>query len=97
MNITQTVVIPVDHRLFVEVPHEVPTGKIIITYSAMPDGGFDPDGSSRSIQANDNIKHSNAIKLKTKLQNLQGSLGKNAFGGMNGVTYQQKVRAEWDE
>ena len=33
-------------------------------------------------------------ELKAKLQKLQGCLGKNAFGGMDGVTYQCKVRNE---
>jgi hypothetical protein len=34
-------------------------------------------------------------ELKTKLQNLQGSLGKTAYGGMDGIAYQRKVREEW--
>ena len=34
-------------------------------------------------------------ELKEKLQNLQGSLGKNTFGALDGVAYQHKVREEW--
>ena len=34
-------------------------------------------------------------EIKNKLNNLRGSLGKDAFGGMDGVTYQRKVRDEW--
>ena len=77
MTIEQTVTIPADRRLFVEVPQEVPAGKAILTYTSVPDGNL-------------------TVELKTKLQKLQGSLGENAFGGMDGVTYQRKVRTEWD-
>ena len=47
-----------------------------------------------TITAN-NIVHQD--ELKTKLQKLRGSLGKNAFGGLDGVAYQQKVRKECDD
>ena len=31
------------------------------------------------------------------LKKLQGSLGKNAFGFLDGVAYQRKIRDEWDD
>ena len=34
-------------------------------------------------------------ELKAKLKNLQGSLGKTAYGGMDGAAYQRRVREEW--
>ena len=33
MAITQTVDIPADRRLIIEVPHEVPVGKVILTFT----------------------------------------------------------------
>ena len=83
MTITQTVEIPADRLLFVEVPQEVPTGKAILTYTSVP--------------VNMDIENIRTSELKAKIQKLQGSLGKNAFGALNGVAYQRKVRAEWDE
>ena len=33
MTITQTVTIPADHRLTIDVPREVPTGPVILTFT----------------------------------------------------------------
>jgi len=33
MSITQTVVIPADRRLTIDVPHEVPPGPVILTFT----------------------------------------------------------------
>jgi len=33
MSITQTVEIPADHRLIIDVPREVPTGPVILTFT----------------------------------------------------------------
>ena len=35
MSITQTVTIPADHRLTIEVPREVPAGPVILTFTPM--------------------------------------------------------------
>ena len=35
-------------------------------------------------------------ELRNKLQALPGCLGKDAFGDMDGVAYQRKVREKWD-
>jgi len=37
MTITQTVVIPADHRLVIDVPREVPSGRVILSYTASPE------------------------------------------------------------
>jgi len=37
MTITQTVEIPADHRLVIDVPREVPSGKVILSYTASPE------------------------------------------------------------
>ena len=36
-------------------------------------------------------------ELKVKLQKLRASLGTNAYGALDGVAYQHKVRKEWDD
>ena len=33
MSITQTVEVPVDHRLMINVPREVPAGQVILTFT----------------------------------------------------------------
>ena len=33
MSITQTVEVPASHRLTIDVPHEVPTGPVILTFT----------------------------------------------------------------
>jgi hypothetical protein len=35
-------------------------------------------------------------ELREKLQKLRGCLSANSFDGLDGVTYQRKVRDEWD-
>jgi len=91
MRIEQTVDIPSSHRLFIDVPLEVPAGKTILT--------FTPVSVNKELETAEVIwavNHANPEELKAKLQKLNGSLGKSAFGGMDGVAYQRKVREEWD-
>jgi len=83
MTIEQTIEIPPSHRLFLDVPPEVPAGKTIITFTTV--SAVSADNSARSEE------------LKTKLMSLRGSLGKNAFGGLDGIAYQNKVREEWED
>ena len=90
MGLEQTVEIPPSHRLFVDVPPEIPAGKAILT--------FTPFSVSKDLKYAGGIWAVNRDRpeeLKAKLQNLQGSLGKTAYGGMDGTAYQCKVREEW--
>jgi hypothetical protein len=91
MTVEQTVEIPNSRQLFIDVPLEVPVGKTILT--------FTPAVINRDLEYARGIwatNHDDPEKLKTKLQELQGSLGENAFAGLNGIEYQHKVREEWD-
>ena len=48
MSITQTVDIPDSHRLVIEVPREIPTGPVILTFTPVVADNFDAridDGS----------------------------------------------------
>jgi len=90
MTIEQTVEILPGCRLFVDIPPEVPKGKAILTLTTV---------STNNEQAQE-IRPDNLDgpeELREKLQNLQGSLGKNAFGALDGVAYQRKVREEWGD
>ena len=48
MTMTQTVEVPASHRLTIDVPREVPTGKVILAFIPAPknadDDGLYPDG-----------------------------------------------------
>jgi hypothetical protein len=83
MVIEQTIEIPPNHRLFLDIPPEVPAGKTIITFTTV--SAVSTDNSVRSEE------------LKMKLLSLRGSLDKNAFGGLDGVAYQNKIREEWED
>jgi hypothetical protein len=91
MSLEQTVEIPPNRRLFVDVPPEVPVGKVILT--------FTPLSVSKDLKYAGEIwavvNRDHPEELKAKLQNLQGSLGKTAYGGMDGAAYQRRVREEW--
>jgi len=92
MTIEQTVEVPPSHRLLVEVPQEVPAGKAILTFTSV--SAEDDTEYAQQIWSNNRAKPE---ELKEKLQNLHGSLGENAFGALDGVAYQRKVREEWDD
>jgi len=91
MGIEQTVEIPSNRRLFIDVPPEVPLGKTVLTFT--PASVYKDLESAEAIWA---ANRANPEELKARLHALQGCLGENAFGGMDGVAYQLKVREEWD-
>jgi hypothetical protein len=91
MTIEQTVEIPNNRRLFIDVPPEVPVGRTILT--------FTPAMVNKDIEYAEEfwaVHHNHPEELKIKLERLQGSLGRNAFNGLDGIEYQHKVREEWD-
>ena len=85
MTIEQTVEIPPSRQLFIDVPPEIPFGIAILTLTPVP-----------TIV---DIKNEQSCQeeIREKLQKLKGSLGKNAFGALDGLEYQYKVRKEWDD
>jgi len=92
MIVEQTVEIPTDHRLFINVPLEVPAGKAVLTFSS--------SFVNRDLEYAEKIwdnNNTNAEELKASLKNLQGCLGKDAFDGLDGIEYQHKIREEWDD
>jgi len=91
MVVEQTVDIPLNHRLYIDVPPEVPAGRVVLTFT--PASIYNDMETSNKIWISNN-KHME--ELKNKLTILRGSIGKDAFGGMDGITYQRKVRDEWN-
>ena len=41
MPITQTVIIPENRRLLIEVPREVPSGQVVLTFTPVPETSLD--------------------------------------------------------
>ena len=91
MIIEQTVDIPVNRQLYINVPPEVPTGRTILAF--IPASIYKDLESAKVIwETNQN----NSEELKNKIKKLKGSIGKDSFGGLDGAAYQRKVREEWE-
>ena len=95
MVIEQTVEVPVNRRIFIDIPPEIPTGKIILTFTTISTAS-----KNKELECAEKIwayNRAHPKEITTKLQELKGSLEKNAFDGLDGVAYQQKARGEWNE
>jgi len=103
MTITQTVDIPADYRLTIEVPREIPPGRTILTFtpasvevepstkkrSSLPGGSYST--IEEALQAaEEKAKDPN----RKPISRLFGK-HKGIFGG-DGVAYQRAIRDEWD-
>jgi hypothetical protein len=99
MSITQTVEIPADHRLIIDVPHEVPAGRAVLAFfpAYSPDTVHLPGGNARTVEealqmAADKLADPNRKPLSRHF----GILSPNTYG--DGVAYQRKIRdEEWDD
>ncbi|MCL2721847.1 MAG: hypothetical protein FWD47_10985 [Treponema sp.] len=74
-------------NIYIDVSPEVPAGKVILTF--IPASVHKDLESAKAILTENN---SNLEELKNTIKNLNGSLGKSAFGGMDGTAYQRQVR-----
>ena len=65
MTITQTVNVPVDHRLIIDVPREIPAGQTVIAFTpavkAPDDDGLYPDGVCPICAAHDYMPNAETI------------------------------------
>ena len=95
MIVEQTIEIPPNHRVFLDVPPEVPAGRTKLTFTPAIAASASTEREYISGIWADNSARTEELRMK--LQNLQGSLGKNAFGGLDGIAYQNKVRKEWED
>jgi len=99
MTITQTVDIPADRRITLEVPREVPSGPVILTFTpaspakkdSVPKKRKDPRTIEEALQM---AEEQAADPNRKPISRLFGT-HKGIFGG-DGVAYQRAIRDEWD-
>jgi hypothetical protein len=93
MAITQTVEVPDDHQLIIDVPREIPTGPAIITFipAQPPILRKDPVTVAEALQM---AKEKAADPSRKPISRLFGK-HKGILGG-DGVAYQRAIRDEWD-
>jgi len=82
MTITQTVEVPESRRLIIDVPREIPAGKVIIAFTPV------------SVQEPINQEAENTSG-RNCISHYFGILSPDTYG--DGVAYQRKLRDEWDE
>jgi hypothetical protein len=99
MNITQTVDIPINHRLIIDVPHEVPVGRTILTFTPAHDQGADiilaSGNNPRTAAEALKIAMERAVAPNRKPISRHFGKHKGILGG-DGVAYQRAIRDEWD-
>jgi len=103
MTITQTVEIPADYRLTIDVPHEIPPGRTILTFtpasieaepSAKKSSSL-PGGSYSTIEEALQAAEEKARDPNRKpISMFFGKLKPGTFG--DPVAYQRAIRDEWD-
>ncbi|MDR2898533.1 MAG: hypothetical protein LBU99_06915 [Spirochaetaceae bacterium] len=99
MSITQTVEIPISHRLTIDVPSEIPVGRTILTFTPAAEQNRNtaqlPGDSPDTIEEALLIAAEKASDPNRKpISRLFGKC-KGIFGG-DGVAYQRAIRDEWD-
>ena len=86
MTIEQTVEIPADRRIFLDVPAAIPAGRVTIAFIADDEEQRIRNALKRSYHAAENREP------------LSACIGSHpGFFGGDGVAYQRKLRDEWDE
>jgi hypothetical protein len=93
MTITQTVEIPANRRITIEVPREVPTGTTIIAFTPAKTWARkkEPDTVEEALQM---LEEQSSNPNRKPISRLFGKQ-KGIFGG-DGVAYQRGIRSEWD-
>ena len=94
MNVMQTVEVPENHRLTIEVPHEVPTGKTILIFTPASNvklSGNNPRTAMEALRMA--VERADAPNRKPISRHF--GTRKGILGG-NGVAYQRAIRDEWD-
>ena len=92
MTIEQTVEIPADHRLTIDVPREIPAGPVILTFT--PAKKHTADITDTLNDALRRASEKAADPNRRPLSHFFGILSPNTYG--DGVAYQRAIRDEWD-
>ena len=107
MTITQTVDIPVNRRLTIDVPPQIPVGKTILAFTPVTleanaassgkeaDSTPLPGGNARTIEEALQMAAEKAADPNRKPISRLFGKHKGIFGG-DGVAYQRAIRDEWD-
>ena len=94
MTITQTVEIPVSHRLTIDVPREIPTGSAILAFTPTKKSAVGK--TNRTLEdALRRAEEKAANPNRRPLSHFFGILSPNTYG--DGVAYQRAIRDEWDD
>jgi len=91
MVIEQTVEVPVNHRLTIDVPREIPAGRTIIAFRPVVKSGHDPQTAEEALRmAEEQAADSNHKPISRLFGKHKGLFG------CDGVAYQRAIRDEWD-
>jgi len=93
MTITQTVEIPADHRITLEVPRQIPAGKTIIAFTPVNtlNKKKDPSTMEEALQM---LAEQTSDPDRKPISHYFGILSPKTYG--DGVAYQRAIRDEWD-
>jgi hypothetical protein len=98
MIIEQTVEIPADHRLTIEVPHEVPAGPVILTFSptGVDQKGFPVSGRAKKhLQLAEDFDEIENVRLL--LQKEMAEKGTSAVATAAGDGWEAHVRERYGD
>ena len=91
MTIEQTIEIPADRRIFLDVPATISAGRVTIAFIADEEEQRIRNALKRCYHAAGNDAAENRESLSACIGSHPG------FFGGDGVAYQRKLRDEWDE
>jgi hypothetical protein len=74
MTITQTVVIPPDRRLVIDVPNEVPVGRVVLAFTPAPVKKATDQGSDTALETADEEAMSHVDALLGILSQIGGNI-----------------------
>jgi len=93
MTVTQTVKIPVNHRLTIDVPSEVPAGLVDIVY--FPTSTTTTKTNRTLEDALQRAAEKAADPNRRPLSDFFGIISPDTYG--DGVAYQRAIRDEWND
>jgi hypothetical protein len=104
MTLEQTVDIPADRRLYLELPETVPSGrtKLILNFEALPSQSaaplkneLSPELRAAMQEAEEKWRYNKAHR--EEINAFRGCLKDSPiWDNLDGVAYQRKIRDEWD-